>query len=168
MRIFVISAFATLAACGNLSTNGSPEADNVGSDDAATEGNGSAQADILGTWTCSQTTKEGTATGEVTYASGGRTSTQMEMTIKVEGNTVELAATGSGTWEVEGDRLTEELNKFTILGATVNKAPVTDQSFINRFEESMEDQIITSTIKTLDDESLFVTSGDNNTTCSRG
>lgn len=167
MRAFVIFAVATLAACGNLPTVDGQKADGADPDDAATKELAFAQDDLLGSWTCSQTTKAGTGTGEVSYASGGRVSTQMEMTLEVEGSEVELSGTASGSWELKDDLLTEEVTKFTVLGATVNKVPVADRAFLDRLEESLEDQIVTSTIKTLDDESLFVISGDNKTTCTR-
>ena len=128
---------------------------------------GNLESDLIGSWTCSESDDEGTAKIEMQYASGGRSSAQFNMTMNDNGSTVEFTGSGSGTWELDGDKLTEEVTKFTIIGMKVNGRPVNDPAFKQNLENAMVDQITTSTIKSVDDDSLFLKSASGPVSCSR-
>ena len=128
---------------------------------------GNSESDLIGSWSCSQSDEEGTAKVDMEYASGGRSSAQFNMSMVDNGAKIEFTGSGSGTWELEGDKLTEEVTKFTIIGMTVNGQQINDPAFKQNLENAMVDQITTSTVKSVDDDSLFLTSSSGPVSCSR-
>lgn len=167
MRIVLVLSIAALAGCGQIPAE---DGDNSSEGEVEETADAGYEDDLIGGWSCTQKSEEGAAEIEIDYASGGRSSAQIELTFEEEGDTVEVLATGSGTWEVEGDKLTEEITKFTIIGATVDDKPVDDddaEAYADRLEEAMVGQVSTSTIKSLDQDSLFVDSSDGPVSCDR-
>lgn len=168
MRGLVLVSLIILAGCGDLAKVAGDAAEK--SDEGKAEAKASAQREdqLIGGWSCLQRTEKGTATADVNYASGGRFSAQLEMDLEEDGSKIEMFATAAGTWELEDDKLTEEVTKLTIVNATVNGIAIEDIAAIKRFEDSMVNQVSTSTIKTLDEENLLVTADDSSMSCDRG
>jgi hypothetical protein len=148
MRSLAILAIVVLAGCDQIKPGYSDD-------------------DLIGGWSCSVDTEGGTISGDVEYAKGGRSSAFYEIAMEEDGVAIEIVGSAAATWELDGDKLTEEVTKFSIIAMTVGFIPITDGALLRNSENAMVNQVTTSTIKSLDGKTLLLTSSEGETSCQR-
>ena len=128
---------------------------------------GGGQGDLVGNWECKYSANGMSFESDSTYLSNGRTSGNFVMSGSDSGNQLEMSGTYTGTWDLEGDQLTETAERMTIVTFSVNGRVVNDPALISRFEQSMVGQSDVAEIKALTSDTFVTSSSEGTTTCSR-
>lgn len=152
VMVIAVSALA-LAGCDEPQTD-EPETD-------------ASEVGLVGSWSCAQVLKDGTALIDVQYGEGGQLSAQIESSMERDAIPIELKGATTGTWELNGDTLTETYVEYKMLDMTVNGEPMTDAAVIQDIEQSLANRVGTSTVATLDEKILYLSNPDGAISCDR-
>ena len=89
------------------------------------------------------------------------------LSVVEQGVTVEIGGTMRGTWELEGDTLTEEITRVTLVSAEANGQQIPVSQLPPEFAEAMTESIGSSEIVSLDERQLVVRTDGIITSCDR-